>query len=252
MKFLADSSDLPVIQEISETVWLRLSMFYRVKCFIRIVGRIPRRWSMHSRLFTGGRARYYVCYVLIVLVVLVSSLGFPGMGMAEVRHHESHVHGIGKLNIILAGDELSMELISPAANIVGFEHAPKTEPQHQAVDQAIALLKQGEKLFGLSAKAQCRLNGSHVDTDMEGESHESHDGHNDKSHGSSQEHGHGDEHSEFHATYSYKCSSPGGLKKIDVLLFSHFPGFEELDAQVVTPKMQTAVELTPEKHLISL
>ena len=46
--------------------------------------------------------------------------------------------------------------------------------------------------------------------------------------------------------------SPNSLKAIDVLLFSHFPGFEELEVQMLTPKRQTAVELTPKKFQLSL
>ena len=52
------------------------------------------------------------------------------------RQHDSHAHGIGELNIVLEGNELAIELISPAANIVGFEHAPSNDEQKAALAQA--------------------------------------------------------------------------------------------------------------------
>lgn len=64
-------------------------------------------------------------------------------GQAEEAHRESqeaaqetgyralgaHVHGIGELNVAIDGEALLVELISPAMDLVGFEHAPRTEAQ---------------------------------------------------------------------------------------------------------------------------
>lgn len=166
---------------------------------------------------------------------------------SEIRQHGSHVHGVGKLNVALDGKDLIIELGSPAANIVGFEHAPKNEQQIHEMHEALELLGSGEKMFALTAKAQCNLHEANVDNDMvEGHHHEHEKGHSEKDH--TDETGH----SEFSATYHFKCEDPNSLKAINVMLFSHFPGFEEIEVQLLTPKRQTAVELTPKKFQISL
>ena len=166
---------------------------------------------------------------------------------SEIRQHGSHVHGVGTLNVALDGKDLIIEMGSPAANIVGFEHAPKNEQQTHEVHEALELLESGEEMFVLSAKAQCSLHEADVDSDMvEGHHHEHEEGHSEKDHMD------GTGHSEFAATYHFKCQDPNNLKAINVMLFSHFSGFEEIEVQLLTPKRQTAIELTPKNSQISL
>jgi hypothetical protein len=63
---------------------------------------------------------------------------------AEHRQHGAHVHGLAILNLALDGQQIRIELHSPAANIVGFEHAPASAVHHAALDQAVARLQDGE------------------------------------------------------------------------------------------------------------
>jgi hypothetical protein len=178
------------------------------------------------------------------------------------------------LNIALDGNDLLLEVTSPAANIVGFEHAPGTEEEKHAVYEAVELLEDGENLFSFTVGAQCRLHEAHVESDMAGEHHDE-EHHDEKEHGTphkghdgahkehgdqDEEHaedhteeaqGHGDVHSEFLVTYYFECGDPDSLKSIEVLLFSHFPGFEEIEVQLLTRKMQTGFELTPAKNRLS-
>ena len=193
---------------------------------------------------------------LTVLIILLFSF-LSAVEASETREHGSHVHGIGKLNVALDGKDLFVELDSPAANIIGFEHEPKNDQQKHVVHEAIELLEKGEKLFVFSAKAQCSLHESYVGNDMaagHNEEHEGHEAHHGDHDDSSTEAAHAtpSSHSEFTATYHFKCNRPEKLKTIEVMLFSSFPGFEELEVQLLTPKKQTAVELTPNNNEISL
>lgn len=193
----------------------------------------------------------------LLIFILLSLIGLPGVGISETRHHESHVHGIGQLNIALAGNDLQFELRSPSANIVGFEHAPETEQQKEKIHEAVELLEDGKKQFALPKKAQCSLKDVHVETDMAhdehdhgSDSHDSHHGENEDAH-SEKEESHKAEHSEFEASYHFECMYPEKLNSVEVLLFANFPGFEELEVQLLTPKQQTAVELTPKNNHVS-
>jgi hypothetical protein len=101
---------------------------------------------------------------LTLAVVLTSSLA-----AAEehgYRQHGKHVHGVGQLNVALEGNELHIELINPAVNIVGFEHFPRQRQEAEAVQQAIQTLKDGQRIFLLAAEARCRLATAEVETDL--------------------------------------------------------------------------------------
>ena len=181
----------------------------------------------------------------------------------EKRHHESHEHGVANLNVAVEGKNIYIEFTSPAANIVGFEHHPRTHEQKDAVKDAVNKLKKGEALFLLSAKSESKLVKSSVDTDIDkGAEHHAEEGHahsKEEHHGHAEEHheDHGDadkheRHSEFEATYQFACQKPDKLSQIEVMLFRAFPGIEHIEVQLVTATKQTAVELTAKKNKIAL
>jgi hypothetical protein len=170
------------------------------------------------------------------------------------------------MNVAFEGNELYIELISPAANIVGFEHQPRTQEQKAAVKAAIKKLEAGEKLFELPSGVGGRLVKSRVHTDInddsghasdDAKSHE-HDemsgdaGHEAEKHGH-EEHQHGDaheRHSEFKAEYHFVCKNPAKVAYVDVMLFSVFSGIEHIEVQLLTGNEQTAFELTATKKKV--
>jgi len=111
-------------------------------------------------------------YILISLsaltLALVSGLGPVEAKTGEADQHSAHVHGIAELNVAVERTELYMEFISPAANIVGFEHYPRTEEQKAAVQKAMDTFKNWEKLFVLPSRADCTPSDLDVDTNIGG------------------------------------------------------------------------------------
>ncbi len=170
--------------------------------------------------------------------------------VAETRHHGSHEHGSAVLNAATADTTLSVEYITPAANIVGFEHAPSTEEQERAVHEAVELLESG-KMLSLPAEAECNLTRAEVEHEAEGDEHHDAEGDEHEKHAKEEldeheEHGEDEgAHSEFHVEYEYRCENIGALAHIDVELFKHFPGNEKITTQVITANGQKGVELTP-------
>ena len=194
----------------------------------------------------------------LVVPLMLLFLSVPSLVGAETRQHGSHVHGIAEMTVVLDGENLIIEMISPAVNITGFEHAPKDEEQEHAIREAAELLKHGEKLFLLDKKAECQLHEAVVKSELleELEGHGEHEGHKDDHHHDEHAEGaHDDEghmsHSEFEVTYHFECEKPKDITMLEVELFSKFSGFEKIDVQLLTPKGQTAVGLTPQKHRIS-
>ena len=207
--------------------------------------------------------------ILLSIIAVVWAVGsnLSNIQAAEYRHHEAHEHGAAYMNVAFEGNELYIELISPAANIVGFEHKPRTQDQRAAVKAAIKKLEAGEKLFAFPSGVRGSLVKSKVHTDInndyghesdETKSHE-HDemsreaGNEAKKHGH-EEHQHGDEHerhSEFKAEYHFVCKKPEKLVYVDVMLFSIFSGIEHIEVQLLTGTKQTAFELTAKKKKIT-
>jgi len=159
------------------------------------------------------------------------------------RSHDAHEHGVGELNIAIEGNSLHIELESPAMNLVGFEHQPRDKQQLAAVKQAVAQLKEGDKLFVTTAKARCSLQESEVETAL---LHQEEDDHDEK--GKEHEEAHAD----FEATYRFECLKPAALDSITVQLFSLFPATEELEVQLLGENRQTALELTATNSRIEL
>jgi hypothetical protein len=187
---------------------------------------------------------------------LVSVYGSSLCAEEVMRQHGAHVHGSAKLNIALEGNQLTVELISPAVNIVGFEYAPANDQQEKAVADATTVLGDGSKVFGFPSEAGCQPAKADVETEMFAEEHEheeehaKEEGHAEKAH--SGEETETETHAEFHVTYAFVCTDAGRLDHIDVLLFETFPGTKNVDAQVIGPKGQTAVELNPDSPRLSL
>ena len=141
----------------------------------------------------------------------------------EVRQHGAHAHGIGELNIVVEGNGLLIELISPSANIVGFEHSPNSADEIETVKQAQADLHQANTLFTLSVEAQCRIEHVETESDLikehevsdsdeaheehevkeEGEEHEAHEEH--EANEADEEHEAHEEHAESEADEEHEA-----------------------------------------------
>jgi hypothetical protein len=179
-----------------------------------------------------------------IIFLSISMLGVSSQLYAtesEHEQHEAHVHGEARLLIALEGDTLEIEFISPAMNIVGFEHQPKTETQVHAVEAAIDALKQPGLLFSLPSAAKCEPTTIEVESPLS-----KHDAH-------AHEHAHkGESHSDFTGHYHYQCGDISRLERIEVELFERFPGTHLLEVQSISNKGQQKIDLTPGHSILKL
>ena len=70
-------------------------------------------------------------------------------------------------------------------------------------------------------------------------------------HSASESHG-AQEHREFKASCQFTCSNPRKLKVMDVILFSVFPGFGQLDSQILTTSRQSGAKLSAGNNRVEL
>ena len=187
----------------------------------------------------------------------------------EHREHEAHEHGRGMLDIVAEGEELVVEFRIPAANVVGFEHAPGDDAEREAVRKAAETFRDPASVLVLPAEAECEVEeaeagivgmdaGEHdEDQGHEGEEGHGHEGDDHAKEEHDEEEGHsadsdGEAHSELRATYHFHCHAPERLVRIEVRVFEHLRDAEEIDVRVVTATAQTAMELHPGEAVVEL
>jgi Protein of unknown function (DUF2796) len=161
----------------------------------------------------------------LLLSALLASPAIAADKPAAERH-PGHRHGAASLQVGVEGRVLQIALEGPADNILGFEHAPKTDAQRKAVARAEEQLKQPDRLFSIPSSAGCQVQPARVEMKLPTS-------------------GSRETHSEIDTEWRWDCAKPEALTQIDVALFKVFPRLKELRVQIVTAKGQTAVVLRP-------
>lgn len=138
--------------------------------------------------------------VLSAAILLSLGLAASLSAVAQLeRQHSAHVHGVATGNLAQDGQSFRLELEIPGINLVGFEHAPRTEAQQESLKAVLALLNQGEWL-SIDGRGRCDVERINAHThgfaaDEEGDygdkpaDHADHD-HADPAHGHEGDHGH--------------------------------------------------------------
>jgi hypothetical protein len=164
---------------------------------------------------------------------------------ADEHDHEhgslgAHEHGVGRLNAVLDGKTLALELQSPAMNLVGFEHVATSDADKAKVAAARALLEQPLALFNLPKAAGCVVENQELESPLFGDTPDADDDHAEDA---KDEHHH--DHSEIHAHYQFTCATPDALKTLDLVnMFNSFPATRTIQVQLIGPSGQQGVGVT--------
>jgi hypothetical protein len=188
---------------------------------------------------------------LVSLVVTLIATGAAGAQSEDAgqRKQGAHVHGIAHMSIAAEGSRILVELTSPAANLIGFERAPRTDDERATLALAKENLMAGDAMIRFNTEAACRLETAEIDTAFAEADHGD-------SHGHTQDptHLHGadeDAHADFAVTYSFECDRPSELGSAALGLFAGFPALERVLVQYVTDEGQGGAELTPRQPVMS-
>lgn len=154
------------------------------------------------------------------------------------HEHAAHVHGHAKLELTLDEQTLLIQLHAPAADLLGFEHAPITDAEKTQYQRVQVLLGQSSTLFTLSDEAGCQSSSVTL-KGME----------NDHPSIPTGEHA---EHMDIDASYLFHCQQPQALHRVQLALFHHFPSLQEVAYQTISSAGQSAGELTPEQPQLQL
>ena len=137
-----------------------------------------------------------------------------------------------------------MEFHSPAANLLGFEHAAKNAEQRAKVDELSLTLAKADSLFQVSRSGTCQLRDQDLDlghlaaeSEIEGAEH-SDDDHSETHHNEETE-----SHSDIEAKYHYICKQPDAISSLTTSIIDEFPSIETLEVQWIANGKQGASTL---------
>jgi hypothetical protein len=139
--------------------------------------------------------------------------------------HGAHVHGAAEVDVAIEGKKLVITLESPADNLLGFEHAPKTDAEKTKLKTVEAQLRDVATVFAPDAAAQCKLIVADVTMP-------------DFKQG---------EHSEIAAEYNFECAH--APSQIALPLWKNFPKFKKLTANIAAAAGQKQSTLKPSQAI---
>ncbi|WP_256825281.1 DUF2796 domain-containing protein [Pseudomonas juntendi] len=189
---------------------------------------------------------------------LLLALPFALLPLAVAHAHEDHdhdhdhahgtlgghEHGVAKLNVVLDGNTLELELDSPAMNLVGFEHAASSDADKAKVAAVRQQLEQPLKLFGLASAAGCKEDQQALESPLFGDAAKAED--------DGDEHEKGHMHSDINAHYQLTCATPEKLTQLDLApLYKAFPATQKINVQLIGPNGQKGVETSPAKAMVA-
>mgnify|MGYP006150972361 CR=1 FL=1 len=184
----------------------------------------------------------------IVITVVCLGLATTAARAEDRRQHDAHEHGHASMQVVLEGDELSINIEAPGMDIVGFEHAPKGDAEKGRIQQAVGQLENMKAMFSLPEKALCSFTEAHAEhASLEADKDDGHSDHKDAQKPSDNKDSHKDKasnHSVFHAHYAWRCKEPEALGYIEARYFEVFPATAEIEALIIGPNGQSAQELT--------
>ena len=176
-----------------------------------------------------------------IIVVMASAILAP-LPASAADNPGAHQHGHAELQIAIDTNSADVFLRSPAYNLLGLEHQPRTKQQHQqladleqwAASTPLINIEDGscnveEAIFHSSwPKAS-----SHQESHAHDREHHEHEDQDNREHG----------HSDIEITQSLTCDGLADHQTLATPLMDRFPALEHLDVQWIGPGGQGATRL---------
>ncbi|GGC62749.1 ZrgA family zinc uptake protein [Marinobacter halophilus] len=177
---------------------------------------------------------------------LLLSLSLAAMPVLAADNPVAHQHGHADLQLAVDHERIDLVLLSPAYNLMGFEHKPRTEAQRQRVQtvESWAVETPLITVLGIDCTiTSASMHASWGDTD----DHKHDDKHDEHKHGHQHhdDHAQSATHSDVEITQTLNCPGLSESSRLQTSLMTHFPELEHLNVQWVGPQGQGATRLTP-------
>ncbi|WP_076419253.1 DUF2796 domain-containing protein [Colwellia sp. UCD-KL20] len=185
----------------------------------------------------------YCIHTLLVSFILLSQLSHARTEHSEHKHNvslNSHVHGLSEITVAIDGEILDIHFLSPAINLMGFEHKASNPKEFELVREAKDTLSNNQSIFTFVG-AVCAPIKADINVDALINSHEG-----------KEAHGSHDDHSQVEASYRYQCKDIDDLSAISVDIFKHFIGIKKIKAMWINNFNQGVATLNSENIRINL
>ncbi len=166
---------------------------------------------------------------------------------ASADNLSAHQHGYAELQVAFSGQTVELRALSPAYNLLGFEHKPRSEAEHQAVEETLHWLEENPLIT--TSASSCTLQSSEVQYayakagERGSDHHDDHDEHHGE-HGHDDEHDHGkNTHSDIEVSQTLNCSDLSADSQLISKVSERFPALEHLTIQWSGPDGQGALRL---------
>ena len=190
--------------------------------------------------------------------ILLGLTAMPLQKSVIAQELGSHVHGLTELNLVIANQNVQIEFISPAINLLGFERASNSPEENRLFNEVLEDLKAAEWLLGDQLR-DCQMStpvfeapefGSHEMSEGHEEHEHEHDEHEHEEHEhEDHEHETGD-HADFRVQYLFDCRS-APPSNFTVTAFDRFVGIEEISVRWIVGRQQGVSNLTPSNATLS-
>jgi hypothetical protein len=143
--------------------------------------------------------------LLLALLIAAPALAAP-----------AHQHGVAALDVGVEPGRVTLELDTPLDNLLGFEHAPRSDAERERVEAVVKKLKAADGLG---------LGGSAPDKDA---------------------------HADLQGRFEFTCKAGNKAGFVEVGLFDAFATLKRIDLQVVTPRGQLKATLVKPASRVAL
>jgi Protein of unknown function (DUF2796) len=164
--------------------------------------------------------------VVVFGVVCSVTLGLAVAGTTKRRHqHGAHVHGTATLNIAIEARTATIEFISPAESVIGFEHQATSAADQNRQAMALDLLRNKiGSMVVFDPALGCSFSPTKVDVM-----------HQDK------------EHAEVHSTFAVSCHTPLAGSKLHFGFTKIFPAIQTVNVRLVAATQQVGMSIKQDK-----
>ena len=167
-------------------------------------------------------------FALRSLATLIVAAGL--LGPVAARAAGAHEHGVARLDVAVDAARVSILLETPLDNLLGFEHAPRTDAEREKVAAALVRLRASQAMFRIDSAAGCVPSRVDLQSPQLGLGAAA---------GAQVKEGHG----ELEATFDFNCSQGARAGFVEIGLFESFPGLQRIELQVATPRGQLKATL---------
>ncbi len=178
-----------------------------------VLSKVSRRLSLSCALLCAFPA-----------AVIASETPRHGHTHSHTHSHGAHAHGKGELELLVDGQTIQGVFRTPMDSLLGFEHAPKTDAQRNAVDSLRKRLANPTAVLSPNLEAQCAAKHQEaISTLFTGAVKGGH--------------------SDLEYRFTFVCAEPSKLSALELVALKEFKRLSEVRVQLVTGSAQKALVL---------